>query len=313
MTANPRASGDGGVGPVEDREPETAIVLSGGGSLGAVQVGMLRALYERGVVADLIVGTSVGAVNGAFLASRPATTATVDELADVWRSLGRWEIFPLNPLAGFLGFFGARSNLMPVNGLRNLLEEHVEFSDLADAPTPLHVLATDLLSGREVRLSDGDARRAVLASAAIPGVFPAVDWGGRKLIDGGVSNNTPITDAIELGAERIYVLPTGNACDLERAPRGAVAMLLHAMSLLVMRRLLLEVELLRDRAELIILPPPCPLSIAPIDFSHTDELIDRGHTGADEYLRKAERALAPIPLPMVMHGHNHRDEIENGG
>jgi NTE family protein len=284
----------------------TAFVLSGGASLGAVQAGMLRALYARGVTPDLIVGTSVGALNGAFIASRPSTPATADELAEVWRGVGRWNVFPLNPLTGFLGFFGAGDHLVSDHGLRKLVADHLELERLEESQIPLHVVATDLLSGRELRLSRGDALEAVMASAAIPGVFPAVEWGGRRLIDGGVANNTPIIDAIELGAERIYVLPTGNACDLPEAPRGAVAMLLHAMSLLVMRRLLLETEALRDRAELIVLPPPCPLTIAPIDFSHADELIRRGYEDSSDYLDAVERGEAPVPLPMAMHDHRSR-------
>lgn len=169
------------------------------------------------------------------------------------------------------------------------------------------MLATDLLSGGELRLSEGDARDAILASAAIPGIFPPIQWRGRKLIDGGVFNNTPITAAIELGAERVYVLPTGNACALPEAPRGAVAMLLHAASLLIMRRLLLEVELLRDRAELIILPPPCPLTVQPIDFSRAEELVRRGHEDAAAYLDAVASGEAAVPLPMAMH--DHRDGI----
>ena len=171
------------------------------------------------------------------------------------------------------------------------------------------MITTDLLSGRELRLSHGDALEAVIASAAIPGVFPAVEREGRLLIDGGVANNTPIVDAIELGAERIYVLPTGNACDLPEPPRGAVAMLLHAMSLLVMRRLLVEVEMLRDRAELIVLPPPCPLTIAPIDFSHADELIRRGYEDSRDYLDAVAAGQAPVPLPMAMHAHRHAPAV----
>jgi NTE family protein len=290
-------------------QPKTAMVLSGGASLGAVQAGMIRALFERGVAPDLIVGASVGALNGAFIASRPATPETADELADIWRGIGRWQVFPLNPLTGFLGFFGARDHLVSDNGLRQLIRDQIEFEALEDAPIPLHVIATDLLSGRELRLSQGDATEAVLASTAIPGVFPAIEWDGRKLIDGGVTNNTPIGDAIELGAERVYVLPTGNACDLPDAPRGAVAMLLHAMSLLVMRRLLVEVELLRDRAELVILPPPCPLSVAPIDFSHADELIRRGYEDSRDYLDAAEAGKAPVPLRMTMHGHRQAPAV----
>jgi NTE family protein len=186
-----------------------------------------------------------------------------------------------------------------------VIESEIQFESLEDAATPLHVIATDLLSGQEVRISSGDAVEAVLASAAIPGIFPAVELDGRTLIDGGVSNNTPIADAIELGAERVYVLPTGNACDLDEPPRGAVATVLHATTLLVMRRLLVEVELLRDRAELVVLPPPCPLAVAPMDFSHGDELIRRGYADARDYLELVERGQAPVPLRMTMHDHEH--------
>jgi NTE family protein len=284
---------------------KTAFVLSGGASLGAVQAGMLRALYERGVEPDLIVGTSVGALNGAFVASRPPIPATAHELGDVWRGTGRWDVFPRNPLTGFLGFIGARDHLVSDHGLRKLVADYLELELLEDSPVPLHVIATDLLSGRELRLSRGDALEAIIASAAIPGIFPAVERDGRLLLDGGVANNTPIVDAIELGAERIYVLPTGNACDLPKAPRGAVSMLLHAMSLLVMRRLLVEVETLRDRAELIVLPPPCPLTIAPIDFSHADELIRRGYEDSRDYLDAVTAGEAPVPLTMAMHAHRH--------
>ena len=266
---------------------------------------MLRTLYERGVAPDLIVGTSVGALNSAFIASRPPSAATAHELADVWRGVSRGNVFPLNPLTGFFGFFGARDHLISDRGLRKLVAENLELAALEESPIPLHVITTDLLSGRELRLSRGNALEAVIASAAIPGVFPAVEREGRLLIDGGVANNTPIIDAIELGAERIYVLPTGNACDLPEPPRGAVAMLLHAMSLLVMRRLIVEVDALRDRAELIVLPPPCPLTIAPIDFSHADELIRRGYEDSSEYLDAVAAGDAPVPLPMVMHAHRH--------
>src|SRR5690242_55067 len=98
---------------MSSRSDRVAFVLSGGASLGAVQVGMLEALYERGIAPQLVVGTSVGAVNGAFIASRPQTVQTARELAAIWRGLRRGQIFPLNPLAGFLGFMGSRDHLVP--------------------------------------------------------------------------------------------------------------------------------------------------------------------------------------------------------
>jgi NTE family protein len=283
--------------------PKTAFVLSGGASLGAIQVGMLRALYEREVAPDLIVGTSVGAINGAFIASRPPTAATAQKLAHVWHEIGRGQVFPLNPLTGFLGFFGARDHFVSDESLRALIDDNIEFVELEQAPIPFHVIATDLLSGREVRLSHGDALEAVMASAAIPGVFAPVEWDGRQLIDGGVSNNAPIAHAIELGAERVYVLPTGSACDLPDPPHGALAMLLHAMSVLVMHRLLVEVEALREHAELIVLPPPCPPATTPIDFSHTDELIRQGYAGSQAYLDALTGGWGPAPSSVAMYNH----------
>jgi NTE family protein len=268
--------------------PQTAFVLSGGAALGAIQVGMLRALYERGIEPDLIVGTSVGAVNGAFIASRPFIPATADELAEVWHRIGRGQVFPLNPLAGFLGFFGARRHLVPDRGLRDLLVEHLEFDRLEQARVPFHVITTDVLNGSEVRLSRGPTLDAVMASAAIPGIFPPVDWGRRHLMDGGIANHAPLSDALELGAERVYVLSTGIACDLTEPPHGALGMLLHSMSLLLMRRLQVEVELLADRAELIVLPPPCPPGASPIDFSRSDELIRRALEESTTFLDELE-------------------------
>src|SRR5919107_1643240 len=188
-----------------------AFVLSGGASLGAIQVGMLRALIDQGIVPDTIVATSVGAVNGAFLASHGATPETVEELATLWRGVRRGNVFPLEPFTGLLGFLGARRNLVPGGALRRLVARNVLHDRLEDLPIALHVVACDVLSGEEVLLSRGPLVDAVLASAAIPGVLPAIEWDGRPLIDGGVVDNTPISQAIALGARQVCVLPTGRA------------------------------------------------------------------------------------------------------
>src|SRR4051812_5465755 len=248
--------------------PKVAFVLSGGAGLGAIQVGMLRALYERGIAPDVIVGTSAGAMNGAFIASRPQTVATADALASVWRDLRRGQVFPLNPLTGLLGFLGARDHLVPASGLRRLIARNVQHEALEDMPIPLHVVAVDVITGEEIRLSDGPVADAVLASAAIPGVVAPVRRQERTLMDGGVANNTPISHAVELGAQRIYVLPTGHACALREPPRGALAVALHAISLLTQRRLVEDIRRHENDVRLIVLPPPCPLGIQPIDFSH---------------------------------------------
>ena len=206
---------------------------------------------------------------------REPTAATAVALGEVWRGLRRGAVFPANPLTGLVGFLGRSDHLVPGGHLQRIIARNLDVDRLEQMRVPLHVIVTDVLTGRELRLSHGPAVEAVLASAAIPGVCAPVEIDGRRLIDGGVSDNTPISHAMELGAEEIYVLPTGYACAQRRPPRGALAMLLHAMSLLVQQRLHLEVELYRDRAQLIALPPPCPQDVQPIDFSHAGDLIDR--------------------------------------
>jgi NTE family protein len=267
----------------------TAFVLSGGASLGSIQVGMLEALYERGIRPDLIVGTSAGALNGAFVADRPQVVDTARELGDVWRSLSRGQVFPVNPVSGALGLIGARSHLVPDSGLRRVVSRHTIVDRLEETLVPLHVIATDVLSGQEVRLSEGPLVDAVMASAAIPGVLPAVDWAGRQLIDGGVANNAPLSHALELGADEVYVLPTGAPCELDEGPHGALAMLVYATALLVHARLAHELAELGDRPDVIVLPPPCPLSVAPTDFSHADALIEQSRDDARRFLDRRER------------------------
>jgi NTE family protein len=262
---------------------------------------MLQALYERDIVPELIVGTSAGAVNGAFIASRPQTVETARELAEIWRKVRRAQIFPLNPLSGLLGFLGSRDHLVPASGLRKLIAEHSQYQRLEQMPIEFHVVAVDVVTGEELLLSRGPTLDAVLGSAAIPAVLPPVSWKKRLLMDGGVANNTPISHAVQLGAREIYVLPSGHSCALEQPPSSALGMALHALTLLTQSRLIADVELHRDQAKLIVLPPPCPLGIQPIDFAHADELIERSLADARAFLDHggAERPA----IRMRMHRH----------
>jgi NTE family protein len=292
-----------------------AFVLSGGASLGAVQVGMLEALFELGISPDVIIGSSAGAINGAFIASREPTAQTARELGDVWRGLKRSTIFPVSPMTGLLGFIGRGSHVVPDRNLRRLIARHAGVDRLEDARVPLHVIATDVLTGRELRISSGPTVDAVMASAAIPGVFAPVAIDGKLLIDGGVCDNTPLSHAIELGADEIYVLPAGFACGLEAPPRGALDMLLHAMSVMLAQRLYLEIELYRDLAHVVVLPPPCPQHVQPIDFSHGGELIDRALAESRTFLGRAE--AVPMPGPRSgpaerLRPHSHKTREPSG-
>lgn len=274
-------------GPQAGGEPRTAFVLSGGASLGALQVGMLHALYERGVVPDLLVATSVGALNAAFVASRPQTVTTARELGRVWRNLQREDIFPVSMSALIGGFCGRRNHLVPDRGLRRLVRRHLEFEDLAGAAVPLHLVAFDLVAGRELLLSEGSAVEAVVAAASIPGVFPPVEFADRCLIDGGVINNTPISHAVELGADRIFVLPTRDPGSLpERPPQSALDTAMHGFGLLIEGRLQADITRYSRDVELVVLPAANRAGVQPTSFDRADRLINEALTAARAQLAR---------------------------
>ena len=281
----------------------TALVLSGGANLGAAQVGMMTALQESGVRPDLVIGTSVGALNGAWAAA----DAPLDELGDLWRSLRRGQVFPADPLRGLLGFAGRSDHLVSDRGLRRLLRNGLRFERLEDAPVDFHVLATDVLTGLGVLFSDGPAVEAILASSAIPGLLPPVPIDGRHYMDGGVVNNTPISHAVELGADTVWVLATGYSCALTQPPRGALGMALHAVTLMIHQRLSLDVERYAETVDLRVVPPLCPISVAPTDFSQADDLIQRAYEHTVDWLASPVSGSGRPNLPLLAeHQHMRR-------
>src|SRR5690242_13268600 len=243
-----------------------AFVLSGGGSLGALQVGMLQALFDAGVRPDMIVGTSVGAINAAWAGAWPDPEG-IRKLAEVWRGLRRDDIFPLGWTAA-MGLLGRGKHLISNHGLRSVVEQHLPYERIEHAIVPVHIVATELKSGKAVVLSSGEVVPALLASCAIPGVFPPVTIGKRELIDGGVANHTPIAAAVELGARIIYVLPIGYPW-LHEEPANALGMALQALARLVEQRLESEIASYRGAADIRVVPAIEPLAVSPADFTRT--------------------------------------------
>jgi len=222
------ASGDskrsGGTAGTPQR---TGFVLAGGGSRGAVQVGMLQELVARGIRADRVFGASVGAINGAAYAGNP-TAEGIDHMADVWRGVRGGDIFPKGPLDGPWAFFQKRASVHANTGLRRIIRDGVRFENLEDAQIPVEVVTTSLTDGRERWITRGPAVEAILASSAIPTMFPPVTIDGDVLVDGGVVNNVPISRALTAGCDRIYVLLCGPLHYHPKTPARPVEALLTA-------------------------------------------------------------------------------------
>lgn len=271
----------------------TAFVLSGGGSLGAVQVGMLHALADRGIQPDLLVGTSAGALNAAFVAGHGAGPAAVAELGRVWQSVRSRRLFHVEPRRALLALLGQRPALFAPDGLEELVRGNLAYDRLEDATIPLTLVACDLLSGEETVLSEGPVDQAIAASCAIPGIFPPVEIDGRLLVDGALANNAALSIAAEAGADRIYVLPTGYSCALTAPPRSALGVVAQASNLLLHQRLVQDVRHFAGSARLLVLPPPCPIKVSAIDFRHAAGLIADGRAAAGAWLdREASRPVA---------------------
>jgi len=281
----------------------TAFVLSGGGSLGAVQVGMLQALADRDKSPDLLVGTSAGALNAGYLAGHGTGHDALEALARIWVSLRRSDVFPFSPARHLLALSGARESVFSADGVRRLIDAHLTYRQLEDAPIEVHVVATNMLSGEEVLLSTGDATSAILASIAIPGLLPAVRRDGLTLVDGALANNAAISQAISLGADRIFVLPAGVACALDEPPASPYAAALQALSFLTQQRLIRDVADLASQAELHVIPPLCPLNVSSADFSHARELIDRARMAAGRWLDDGRDRLARPERFLSLHEH----------
>ncbi len=215
----------------------TALVLTGGGSLGAVQVGMLR-----------------------------------DHIADS-------------------------------RGLSALLARELRSHEFAQLQIPLHVISADLTTGESVVLSAGSLPEAILASTAIPGVFAPVSRDGRWLVDGAVAAETPISVAIRLGADRLFVLPCGFSCAGATVSRHALGRAMHAITLLGSRQLRQDFDRYSSQVQIHVVPPLCPLAQSAYDYSHGADLIRRAQQSTGAWV--AAGGLTRSEFPGALQPHLH--------
>lgn len=196
-----------------------AFVLGGGGRLGACEVGMLRALLERDIVPDLIVGTSIGAMNGAAVAIAPEL-ATIDRLEEIWTTLDKSEVFSGGVLSGAANLVRTRTSLQSNHSLRRLIEKLLPAETFDDLAVPFQCVAASIERAAEHWFSEGSLVDAILASSAVPGILPPVKLNGEHFIDGGIVNSIPIGRAVDLGATEIFVLHVGRVERPLTAPRN---------------------------------------------------------------------------------------------
>jgi len=257
---------------------------------------MLQALAEREIQPYLLIGTSAGALNTAFIAGYPFTPQSVEALANIWRGLSSLAVFPPDPFSLFRSLRGQTGSLCSNHGLRNLISRNLTFANLEDAPIPCQVVATNFLTGQEVTLDNGDACDAVLASAAIPGIFPPILRDGMTLMDGGLANNTALSQAVAAGADTIYILPSGYSCALKQVPRTPLGAAVQAMTILIHQRLVMDINHYARQVNLIVIPPPCPVRVSAANFSKGAELIDAAYLSACEALDRNEQPKDPAAV-----------------
>lgn len=273
-----------------------AFVLGGGGGpLGAHEVGMLRALIERGIRPDLVLGTSVGAINGAAVAADPSV-AGVERLSEMWSAIDRPDVLGGSVLGRLATLARTRTHLHDDAPLRALLTARLpeRFDELA---VHFQCVAACIERASEHWFGDGPLVEAVLASAAVPGILPPVRIGGEHFIDGGIVNSIPVSRAVALGATRIFVLHVGRLDRPLEPPRWPWEVGLVAFEIARRHRFIGDLAALPDGLEVHVLPtgqhePPRYTDLSQYryrDTSHVRERIARAAEASARYL--AEHGL----------------------
>lgn len=268
---------------VTRRGPRTAWVLGGGGNLGSIQVGMLRALADRGEVPDLVVGCSVGALNGLAMAADPSPEG-VERLRRTWLDVRGDDLFPATKMSGPWMLLKKSPSLYPDVGIRDLIDRCAPHDRIEEYPVPFECVATNLATGRAHWFDRGRVDQAVLASAALPAALPPVQIGSDHFIDGAVVDNVPISRALHHGIGRIIVLHVGNFDRPRPLPKRPIDVLLQSFS--IARNFRFEEDLARvpHDVEVVVIPGIDPGSMKRNDFGRTAELIERAHASTAAFL-----------------------------
>ncbi len=257
-------------------------VLSGGASLGSVQVGMLRALDEAGVRPDFVVGTSVGALNGAIIAAHPDDA--VDRLTETWLEMQRSDVFPGNLLGSIWRLGRTRTHAIGTEGLQRVAARALQADTFADLQIPLGVVAVDLTVGRTRVLDSGPLVPALLASSAIPGIFPPVSMDGHLLVDGAMLADIALPQARDFHEVGTLVVLDCMVPPPPGDPRSVADVLAATSKLQFRAQLQVAVDHVEHEVPVLSMPAPSARRVSPFDFSQTQQLIEESHRAGEAFL-----------------------------
>ena len=264
-------------------------VLGGGGARGAAQVGVLQALFEVGVEAPVaVVGTSVGALNGSAIAAYPSLAGTM-MLREVWMSRQALDVFRAHPLGMILsGLRRDQLSVMPQQNIKRLIDRAQALTGVTTFEhlrVPLAVVATDLNAGKPAVFRSGDLTPALLASTAIPGLFPSVRIGDREHLDGGVVDNTPLNIAVADGAKQILAISLMGGGEHDVVPNSLPELIARTLQLSLHHQMLADYEQLRDRARIVVLcPVTSPMATWEMKREHLDAVMESSRAATKKLL-----------------------------
>ena len=266
--------------------PRTAFVLGGGGLLGAAEVGMLHALDDAGIVPDVVLGTSIGAINGAFFAVYPGADA-VAMLEHLWTSDATESVFGASAWQRMGTIAKSWTHTHPVEPLRNLLRQHVGDARIEDLSTPFQCVAASIERAAEHWFTEGPLVDALLATSAVPGLLPPAKVGDEHFVDGGLVHSIPLGRAVALGARTVYVMQVGRIERPLEPPRRPWEVAAVSFEIARRHRFAAELAAVPDDVEVHVLPTG---GIAAPAYADTSALKYRDTSRVSERIRMAYRA-----------------------
>jgi NTE family protein len=281
--------------PDHPQQQRTAFVLGGGGMLGSSEVGMLKALVERGIRADVVLGTSVGAINGAYYAADPAPVA-VSALEQLWKGVATEGVLAGSTLRRVTTLARTRTHAHAQEPLRAMLERQLGDVRIEDLEIAFQCVAASIERAAERWFDSGPLVEAVLASSAVPGMLPPVEIDGEHFLDGGLVHSIPVGRAVALGATCVYVLQVGRIEQPLEPPRRPWDVAVVAFEIARRHRFASDMAAVPPGVTVHVLPTgdvdlPRPTDLTALRYRETSrvvERIDRAYIAAVGYLTEQE-------------------------